>query len=102
MIIDSNKIPPLMGGSAVKVLCHLAVTGPCRMTDIADAAGFSTAACTGLIDRLERDGLAHRVHSREDRRVILIDLTRRGVEKVESLKPEPEVAIESAPELATA
>lgn len=97
MIIDSKNLPPNLRGNAIKVLCYLAEVGGSKMTDIAQAAGFSTAACTGCADTAEKQGLINRVHCREDRRVVLLGLTDRGRELVESWRPQPEPV--EAPEL---
>jgi DNA-binding MarR family transcriptional regulator len=48
------------------------------MTEIAQKMGHTTAAATGLVDRLEKLGLARRTHAREDRRKILVQATAAG------------------------
>jgi DNA-binding MarR family transcriptional regulator len=48
------------------------------MTEIAQKMGHTTAAATGLVDRLEKLGLAHRVHAQDDRRKILVQTTPKG------------------------
>src|SRR5580698_2484583 len=45
------------------------------MTDIAHRMGHTTAAATGLVDRLERLGHVRRVHARDDRRKIIVQIT---------------------------
>ena len=40
--------------------------------------GISSAAMTGVIDRLAKKGLAQRSYSPEDRRTILVSLTNKG------------------------
>lgn len=45
------------------------------MGHLAAALGLSTAATTGLVDRLERAGLARRVPDRHDRRRIHVEVT---------------------------
>lgn len=92
MIIDSAKIPPQMGGSLIKALCHLAEVGEARATDLADLVGFSTAAATGLIDRGESLGMMARARTADDRRVVTAQLTDTGRTLVESLKPETAAA----------
>lgn len=52
------------------------------MSQIAGRMGHTTAAATGLIDRLEKLGYAKRVHASEDRRKILVRITRRGSDLV--------------------
>jgi DNA-binding MarR family transcriptional regulator len=48
------------------------------MTDMAHFMQVTTAAMTGLVDRLVRDGYLTRVYDPQDRRVIKIKLTLRG------------------------
>jgi len=45
------------------------------MTDIAKKMGHSTAAATGLVDRLEKLGFVERMHSAEDRRKVFVRIT---------------------------
>ena len=48
------------------------------MTEIAQKMGHTTAAATGLVDRLEKLGHARRTHGQEDRRKILVEITSSG------------------------
>ncbi|HEY2341620.1 MAG TPA: MarR family transcriptional regulator [Chthoniobacteraceae bacterium] len=48
------------------------------MTDIAHKMGHTTAAATGLVDRLEKLGHVRRGHARDDRRKILVQITASG------------------------
>ena len=48
------------------------------MTEIAQKMGHTTAAATGLVDRLEKLGLVRRTHAQEDRRKILVQATAEG------------------------
>lgn len=56
-----------------------------RMTarELADALEVTPANVTGILDRLERDGLAVRSRAEEDRRVVYVRLTERGHERVD-------------------
>lgn len=56
-------------------------------TNLADRAASDPATLTGVIDRLERQGLVRRERSTQDRRVIQVFLTERGTELVEALTP---------------
>lgn len=58
------------------------------MSDIAKKMGHSTAAATGLVDRLEKLGYVDRGHATEDRRKIMVRLTRKGVELVAKMRRE--------------
>jgi DNA-binding MarR family transcriptional regulator len=48
------------------------------MTEIAQKMGHTTAAATGLVDRLEKLGLVRRTHAKDDRRKILVQATTAG------------------------
>lgn len=48
------------------------------MTEIAQKMGHTTAAATGLVDRLEKLGHVRRVHALDDRRKIMVEITESG------------------------
>lgn len=56
------------------------------MTDISKKMGHSTAATTGLVDRLEKLGHVQRIHASDDRRKIMVQITRKGRELVERIR----------------
>ncbi len=59
-------------------LYWLGCQGEATMTDIAKWNGHSTAAATGLVDRLEKLKLVERVHAIDDRRKVLVRLMPKG------------------------
>ena len=56
------------------------------MTEIAQKMGHTTAAATGLVDRLEKLGLARRTHARDDRRKIRVQATAAGTALVSEVR----------------
>jgi len=60
------------------VLNILAREGELRMTDLANYINVSTAAITGIVDRLVRDGYVARLGVRGDRRIIKVRATAKG------------------------
>ena len=56
--------------------------------ELAEKAGVTRATMTGLIDTLERDGLVRREHDTGDRRMMLVTLTDKGFDFVQSILPE--------------
>ena len=56
-----------------------------RMSDIATMLSVSSAAATGIVDKLEKLGLVQRVGSLVDRRKKFIELTETGKETVQFL-----------------
>jgi DNA-binding MarR family transcriptional regulator len=70
------------------LLSYLATSRELTMTDIARKMGHSTAAATGLVDRLEKLGYMERTHAVDDRRKVLVRITSRGIELVARLRDE--------------
>jgi DNA-binding MarR family transcriptional regulator len=56
------------------------------MSEIAKKMGHTTAAATGLIDRLENLGYARRAHASDDRRKIQVQVTPQGVALVARIR----------------
>jgi DNA-binding MarR family transcriptional regulator len=48
------------------------------MSGIASKMGHTTAAATGLVDRLEKLGYVERSHARDDRRKVMVKITLKG------------------------
>lgn len=59
--------------------------GESKMTDLARFMNVTTAAMTGLIERLVRDGYAARISDPRDRRVVKIKLTAKGSSIVKNM-----------------
>lgn len=70
------------------LLSYLATSKELTMTDIARKMGHSTAAATGLVDRLEKLGYMERTHAVDDRRKVLVRITSRGLDLVSRLRDE--------------
>lgn len=68
--------------------------GRSTMTTLARECGLAFSSLTGIVDRLVARGYVQRRRSEEDRRVVLVELTRRG-EKVyrERLEAEMEMIL---------
>jgi DNA-binding MarR family transcriptional regulator len=61
------------------LLGYLALRKHMTMTEIAAKMGHTTAAATGLVDRLEKLGYAKRMHASDDRRKIEVKITPPGL-----------------------
>ena len=70
------------------LLTYLSSEEYLTMSDIAKKMGHSTAAATGLVDRLEKLASVERVHAAEDRRKIMVRITATGVELVSKMRKE--------------
>ncbi len=62
--------------------------GPLAMGAIADRLAISLAGATGLIDRLVVQGVVQRTRSREDRRVVWVELSQSGRRRMHHLQDE--------------
>jgi len=67
--------------------------GQAKMTDAARFMSVSTAAMTGIVNRMVRDGLVARLYDLKDRRVINIKLTPKGTALVKKIKEQRRAAI---------
>jgi DNA-binding MarR family transcriptional regulator len=76
------------------LLTYLSSEDYLTMSDIAKKMGHSTAAATGLVDRLEKLSYVERMHAAEDRRKIMVCITSKGVELVSKMRKE--IAIDLA------
>ena len=70
------------------LLAYLSSEEYLTMSDIAKKMGHSTAAATGLVDRLEKLANVERLHAAEDRRKIMVRITAKGIELVARMRSE--------------
>lgn len=68
------------------LLGYLASEQQLTMTDISRKMGHSTAAATGLVDRLEKLGYVQRLHAADDRRKVMVQITGKGQQLVQQLR----------------
>ena len=69
------------------VLDILNKIGPVPLKKISEEMMVTGANITCVVDNLEKEGFVKRVPSKEDRRVILAELTSPGKNKIDSLMP---------------
>jgi DNA-binding MarR family transcriptional regulator len=72
--------------TVVKILESL---GHLSLSSLSDRIKARNSTVTGIIDRMERDGLVRRERSEADRRIVLIRLTRKGRKLAEGIEVEP-------------
>ena len=70
----------------VMVMGFLTRKGESNMTDLANSLNVTTAAVTGVIDRLSRDGYVKRVNDPEDRRIVKVKLTKKGADLINTIR----------------
>jgi len=56
------------------------------MGDLCDLLYLSSSTVTDLVDRLESNNLVKRVRSREDRRVIILEITENGISLLDNIQ----------------
>lgn len=67
------------------ILDFLNKKGECKMTEIAHFMHVTTAAMTGIVERIKRCNYVQRVYEPSDRRIIKIRLTAKGHELVKKV-----------------
>lgn len=79
--LSKGKITP----PQLLTLSFLNEKGESRMTDLARFMKVTTAAMTGVVERLVRDAYALRVFDPKDRRIIKVRLTPKGAELIQRI-----------------
>ena len=87
----SIMVPKLMKGAKTSFLSKINITsaqmimlvsihdhGQCKLKTLAKGRGISPPTATGLIDRLVRAGYVKRGSDPQDRRVVIVSLTKKG------------------------
>ncbi len=72
------------------LLGHLDQNGVATMSEIALKMGHTTAAATGLVDRLENLGYITRCHGTDDRRKVMVEITEKGQSLVHGIREDME------------
>lgn len=76
-------------GSQLLVLKLLEPRGQVSLSALSEEIRAKNSTVTGIVDRMERDGLVVRRRSGEDRRVIHIELTLKGKKLASDVKADP-------------
>ncbi|MFF8955319.1 MarR family winged helix-turn-helix transcriptional regulator [Streptomyces sp. NPDC014894] len=86
-----------LSAGALDLLIRLSAgpEGGISIGELAQAAGVTSRNVTGLVDTLERDGLAERVPDGRDRRSVLARITPAGLEWLEAFRRPTQVAMTS-------
>ena len=78
LTIDTDKLPRTMRPGGAVALAAICREPGLSMSKLARRMNASTANATSTVDRLEKRGLAMRIHHDRDRRVILVEPTSKG------------------------
>lgn len=68
----------------LRILKSLSLNGPSPMVRFADDFFLTPPSVTGVIDRLESEGLVERERGSQDRRVVKVRITPEGQERLEA------------------
>ncbi len=83
-------------GPQLTVVKILESIGDLSLSELSDKIRAQNSTVTGIIDRMEREGLVQRVRSTEDRRVVHISLTDKGAKLAREIPIEPMEIFRSA------
>ncbi len=73
-----------ISSAQIIILVTIRTHGQCKIKSVAKERGISPPTATGLIDRLVRSGHVRRSPDPEDRRVVMVSLTKKGENMVEN------------------
>lgn len=76
-------------GPQLTVVKMLEQIGDLSLSELSERIRAQNSTVTGIIDRMEREGLVVRERSKEDRRVVYIRLTSKGRRLAEAVPVEP-------------
>lgn len=76
-------------GPQLTVVKMLEQIGDLSLSELSERIRAQNSTVTGIIDRMEREGLVVRERSKEDRRVVYIKLTAKGRKLAEEIPVEP-------------
>jgi DNA-binding MarR family transcriptional regulator len=67
-----------ISANEMEIILFISHNGPQRMKSIGERFSIKFSTLTSLVDKIERLNLVRRVNSKEDRRSILVTLTKKG------------------------
>jgi DNA-binding MarR family transcriptional regulator len=83
-VLDEKLLPLDLSAAKFFALLILAQSQDGRaLSELAEMLGTGKSNMTPLVDRLEQDGLAQRVRSDADRRVVYVQTTSKGLERLQ-------------------
>ncbi|MDI6619163.1 MAG: MarR family transcriptional regulator [Clostridiales bacterium] len=85
-------------GMLILILAHY---GKMKISDLSERLTLSNSTVSGIVDRLEKQGLVERIRSKDDRRVIYVNITSESRKKVEKHHKEIEKRFNSMIQNAT-
>ena len=89
---ELRQTDPSLNSAHLGVLAML-VERPCNLSELADYQGVSLPTMSGSISRLEARGWVQRERSTDDRRIVIIQLTPLGEQKLAEMHEQVEAYI---------
>ncbi len=86
----------LLTGPQLTVLKMLEGVGDLSLSELSERIRAQNSTVTGIIDRMEREGLVVRARSKDDRRVVHIKLTDKGSRIAREVQVEPMEVLRAA------
>jgi DNA-binding MarR family transcriptional regulator len=83
-------------GPQLTVIKMLEQMGDLSLSELSDAIRAQNSTVTGIVDRMEREGIVERVRSTDDRRVVHLHLTDKGRKLAREIPVEPVSIFRSA------
>ncbi|MCM3004953.1 MarR family winged helix-turn-helix transcriptional regulator [Priestia koreensis] len=75
-----------ISNSGIGIIFKLENEEKMKMNEIADYLGITLGSATSMIDKLEKHDIVERTRSKEDRRIVSVQLTERGREVLEKIR----------------
>ncbi|KOO43445.1 MarR family winged helix-turn-helix transcriptional regulator [Priestia koreensis] len=75
-----------ISNSGIAIIFKLENEEKMKMNEIADYLGITLGSATSMIDKLEKHDIVERTRSKEDRRIVSVQLTERGREVLEKIR----------------
>lgn len=72
-----------ISANEMEIILYISENGPQRMKSVGEQFKIKFSTLTSLVDKIERLNLVKRVNSKEDRRSILVTITKKGKKMLE-------------------
>ncbi len=83
---DIKEYPFTLPPAQINLLRRLDQRGPMRMSDLAEGLDLTQSGCTAMVDRALQINLVERYRDPNDRRVVRVTLTRKGVQMLGEIR----------------
>lgn len=88
-----------ISANEMEIILYISEHGPQRMKSVGEQFRIKFSTLTSLVDKIERLNLVKRVNSKEDRRSILVTITKKGKKMLEEYNDQVRVLAERIQEI---